>query len=82
MRIEDVLLGEELGDLVGSTTGAQPGYEGLADLLNDGDQMLLMNPTDDELAILRSIRVNPYYRPSKKFFIEALLDYRKTRLMR
>jgi hypothetical protein len=54
-------------------------YEGLAELLQDESQVLLMNITDEEKEILRTIRLNSRIRPSKQFFIQALLDFRKSK---
>ena len=72
IKVEELLLGHEAVDIL-SNTAIGTTYEGLIDLLEDGEQMLLMNPNEDEQKILKSIRVDPHYRPSKKFFIEALL---------
>jgi len=82
MRLEDLVLGQSVTGLVAMNLSDGPMYEGLAELLQDEAQMLLMNPTPDELAILRTIRMDLRYRPSKRFFIEALLDLRKNRLSR
>jgi transcriptional regulator with XRE-family HTH domain len=82
ISVEALVLGEETSDSTSPSASGTPAYEGLADLLEDGEQLLLMNPTEEEVKILLSIRVDPHYRPSKKLFVEALLDYRKTRLMK
>ena len=76
---QDLVLGHEISGFVSVVAAHGPMYEGLADLLRDNEQMLMMNPTEDELAILKSIRVDPHFRPSKRFFVDALLDYRKNR---
>jgi transcriptional regulator with XRE-family HTH domain len=81
IKVEELILGRDIANTL-CNCGSESTYEGLMDLLEDNQQMLLMNPNDEEQRILKSIRVDPHYRPSKKFFIEALLDYRKTRLMR
>jgi transcriptional regulator with XRE-family HTH domain len=80
VKVEALVLGREgTGSFTGGFAG-EPHYEGLAELLQDDAQMLLMNPTAEELDILKNIRVDARFRPSKKFFVEALLDYRKNRL--
>ena len=79
LSAQDLVLGHEISGFVAVTPGHGPMYEGLADLLRDSEQMLMMNPTEEELRILKTIRVDPRFRPSKRFFIDALLDYRKNR---
>jgi len=80
IKVEDLVMGQEISGLISVDAAQGPMYEGLADLLNDNEQMLLMNPTPEEVSILKNIRVDSRYRPSKRFFVEALLDYRKNRL--
>ena len=82
IAVEDLVLGHEISGLVTVDEAQGPVYEGLAELLADHEQMLLMNPAPDELSVLKNIRVDSRYRPSKKFFIEALLDFRKNRIVR
>jgi transcriptional regulator with XRE-family HTH domain len=82
MRMEDLVLGQSITGLVAMNPVDGPMYEGLAELLRDEEQMLLMNPMPDELTILRTIRADLRYRPSKRFFIEALLDFRRSQLSR
>jgi len=82
IQVEDLVLGQEITGLVAVDPTEGPVYEGLAELLHDDEQMLLMNPTAEELSVLKSIRVDPRYRPSKRFFVEALLDYRKNRALK
>jgi transcriptional regulator with XRE-family HTH domain len=82
INVEDLVLGQEISGLVNVDPAQGPVYEGLADLLNDSEQMLLMNPTPEEIGILKNIRVDSRYRPSKRFFVEALLDYRKNRFIK
>ena len=79
ITVQDLVLGHEISGFVSILEGHGPMYEGLADLLRDNEQMLMMNPTEEELGILKSIRVDPHFRPSKRFFVDALLDYRKNR---
>jgi transcriptional regulator with XRE-family HTH domain len=82
INVEDLVIGQQISGLVTVDPEQGPIYDGLSDLLHDSEQMLLMNPSQEEIDILRSIRVDSHYRPSKRFFIEVLLDYRKTRQMR
>lgn len=82
IKVEDLVLGQQISGLITVDPERGAMYEGLHDLLDDRKQMLLMNPTKDELSILRNIRIDTRYRPSKRFFIEVLLDYRKGRLGR
>jgi transcriptional regulator with XRE-family HTH domain len=82
INVEDLVLGQEITGLVTVDATEGPVYDGLSELLHDAEQMLLMNPTADELGVLKSIRVDSRYRPSKRFFVEALLDYRKNRTTR
>lgn len=82
IRVEDLVLGQEIAGLFRVHPTEGPVYDGLAELLADEEQMLLMNPTPEEVGMLRSLRVDPRWRPSKRFFIEALLDYRKNRILR
>jgi transcriptional regulator with XRE-family HTH domain len=79
MPVEDLVMGEEISGLVVVDAQEGPMYRGLADLVEDQEQMLLMNPTREELDILKGIRVDTRFHPSKRFFVEALLDHRKTR---
>lgn len=79
LRVEDIILGERGRYLVYDTDDEAPMYEGLSELLQDEGQMILMNITDEEVDILRSIRLNSRIRPSKEFFIQALLDFRKSK---
>jgi transcriptional regulator with XRE-family HTH domain len=79
LRVEDIVLGERGRYLVYDSEDESPMYEGLAELLQDESQVLLMNITDEEKEILRTIRLNSRIRPSKQFFIQALLDFRKSK---
>lgn len=82
IKVEDLVFGQSVTGLVNMDSSEGPLYEGLAELLSDEEQMLLMNPCAEELDVLKNIRVDARYRPSKRFFVEALLDYRKNRLAR
>ena len=79
IRVEDLAVGRGPGEPWPEEFDHDTTYEGLTELLGDSEQMLLMNPSPEEIRILRSIRMDPRYRPSKKFFVEALLDFRKNR---
>ena len=80
--VEDLVLGKELSSFVRVVPGQDTMYEGLENFLNDREQMLMMNPSEEELGVLKNIRVDETFHPSKRFFVEALLDYRKTRFGR
>lgn len=54
-------------------------YPGLKELFNSDEDMLLINPSIEEIELLKSIRFSGNYQPSKKFFIEALLDFRRSK---
>lgn len=79
LRVEDIILGEKGRYLVYDSEDEAPMYDGLQELLQDQHQVILMNITEEEIDILRTIRLNSRIRPSKEFFIQALLDYRKSR---
>ena len=80
LKSEDLILGQEISQYFREVTDYGFVYEGLARFLEDREQMLLMNPSPEEIHILQSIRVGTEYLPSKRFFIEALLDIRKSRI--
>jgi transcriptional regulator with XRE-family HTH domain len=82
LRVEDLVIGQDW--VAGAAEDGEGGsyYSGLDELLRDVEQMLLMNPSPEEIAVLRTLRVDPRYQPSKRFFVEALLDYRKQRVGR
>ena len=79
IRVEDLVIGQDWADADIPESERVSAYAGLDDLMNDEEQMLLMNPSAEEIALLQSIRVDPRYKPSKRFFVEALLDFRKHR---
>ena len=58
-----------------------PIYPGLQDFLSDERTRLLMRPTLEEIEMLKGIRFLNRFSPSKKLFIEILLDYRREREM-
>jgi transcriptional regulator with XRE-family HTH domain len=53
-------------------------YPGLRELLNDADALTLYKISEEEKRALLSIRLQ-WNNPSKQFFIQALLDYRRSR---
>lgn len=53
-------------------------YDGLKQLLGSEDEMLLMRLTTEEIDLLKGIRLRGHHKPSKRFFVDALLDYRRT----
>ena len=79
LRVEDIILGEQGRYLFYDAEDEAPMYDGLSELLQDHHQMILMNITDEEIDVLRTIRLNSRIRPSKEFFIQALLDFRKSK---
>ena len=79
LRVEDIILGEQGRYLVYDAEDEAPMYDGLSELLQDHHQMILMNITEEEIDVLRTIRLNSRIRPSKEFFIQALLDFRKSK---
>jgi transcriptional regulator with XRE-family HTH domain len=56
-----------------------PNYPGLQEFLTDERIRLLMNPTPEEIEILKGIRFLNRFSPSKDLFVEVLLDYRRSR---
>ncbi len=82
INTEDLVLGQTITDFVKLDDAHGPMYEGLAEFLHDPEQILLMNPSEEEIVILKNIRVDKRYRPSMRFFREALLDYRRGRIGR
>lgn len=54
-------------------------YDGLKAFLADEDEMLLTQPTPEEIAVLRTFRFSSNFVPDKRFYRDALLAYRRTR---
>ena len=52
-------------------------YTGLRDLLESEEDQLLINPTVEEIELLKSIRFSSNFNPPKQFFIDALIHYRR-----
>ena len=53
-------------------------YPGLRALLEDPTAGMLYNITEEEKRILKSIRLQ-WHNPSKEFFLQALVDYRRNK---
>ncbi len=79
LRVEELLLRSEVFRYLSISPKHGYLYKGLQDLLADDEQMLLMNPTNEEIEILKGIQLHPDHDPSKRFFVDALLDLRRTR---
>lgn len=79
LRVEELLLSPKVFRYVSLSPQHGYLYKGLQDLLADNEQLLLMNPTNEEIEILKSIQLHPDHDPTKKFFVDALLDLRRTR---
>jgi transcriptional regulator with XRE-family HTH domain len=79
IEVEDLILGMDTSAYFTTLPDNSTVYDGLAAFLDDREQVLMMNPTDAEIEILKQIRVSPTYKPTKHFFVQALLDYRKSR---
>ncbi len=52
-------------------------YPGLRDFLESEDDQLLINPTVEEVELLKSIRFSSNFKPPKQFYIDALIHYRR-----
>lgn len=52
-------------------------FDGLQELLNSESDVLLINPSIEELELLKSIRFSGKFNPPKQFFIDTLLHYRR-----
>lgn len=55
-------------------------YPGLREFLNDEDEIMLAQPTKEEIELLRSIRFGRRFRPDKRFYRETLLSYRRSKI--
>ncbi|MBU0518376.1 helix-turn-helix domain-containing protein [bacterium] len=60
-------------DLEGAT------HPGLQAFLDDERTRLLMNPNDEEIQLLKGIRFIDSFKPSKQFFVEVLLEMRRSK---
>ena len=69
-----------MADIIKGTEDVAEGrlYPGLQELFDDRDSMTIYNITEDEKRVLCTIRLQ-WHNPSKEFFIQALLDYRRSR---
>ncbi|MCL4304921.1 helix-turn-helix transcriptional regulator [bacterium] len=79
LSIEELILGREAFRHITYTPEQGYVYRGLQEFLEDREQLLLMNPTESEIAALKAIRLHPDHDPTKRFFVDALLDLRRTR---
>lgn len=52
-------------------------YDGLRNLLNDSDEIMLIRPTIEEIEMLKGIRFSGGFKPDKRFYRDALLAYRR-----
>ncbi|MCF7811341.1 helix-turn-helix domain-containing protein [bacterium] len=50
---------------------------GLKEFLSDEDEMMLVQPTKDEVSFLKSIKFGRNFKPDKRLYREALLSYRR-----
>ncbi|MBK6766330.1 MAG: helix-turn-helix transcriptional regulator [bacterium] len=79
LRVEELILGKLAFEHITYTPEDGYVYSGLQDFLDDKEQRLLMNPSPDEILALKAIKLHPKHDPTKRFFIDALLDLRRTR---
>lgn len=54
-------------------------YPGLKDFLGSQDDLLMMNPSKDEIQWLKSGRFGRNFQPTKEFFKQLLIVHRRTR---
>lgn len=54
-------------------------YQGLKDFLGSKEELLMMNPSEEEIEWLKSGRFGRNYQPSKEFFRQLLIAHRKSR---
>lgn len=54
-------------------------YPGLRDFLSDEDEIMLAQPTPEEVDFLKGIRFKGNFKPDARFYKEALLAYRRRR---
>lgn len=52
-------------------------YEGLRDLLQDEDEVMLIQPTASEIEMLKGVRFSGGFKPDARFYRDALLAYRR-----
>ncbi len=79
MSISDLLTDEKARNYVYESETEFEIYPGLKELLGSEKELLLINPTEEEIELLKSIRLKGPFKPSKQFFIDALLDYRRSK---
>ncbi len=54
-------------------------YPGLKDFLTDEDEVMLAQPTPEEIDFLKSVRFGRNFKPDKRLYRETLLAYRRRR---
>jgi len=52
-------------------------YEGLRDLLQNEDEVMLIQPTANEIEMLKGVRFSGAFKPDARFYRDALLAYRR-----
>ena len=80
--IRSLILGEKFEKYEDDVGNESWIYPGLKELLSDDDIMIIMNPTEEEIDALKGIRFAGRFWPSKEFFRQALIEYRKQRRSR
>jgi transcriptional regulator with XRE-family HTH domain len=53
-------------------------YEALHELLNDKADMMLIQPSMNEIEMLKGVRFSGGFKPDKRFYLDALLAYRRS----
>jgi transcriptional regulator with XRE-family HTH domain len=77
VKIGQLISGEEKTHYTLDTPEEFEMYSGLRDFLESEDDQTLINPTLEEIEVLKSIRFASNFNPPKKFYIEALKHYRQ-----
>ena len=77
VRITQLISGEEDKHFELDTPEEFELYLGLQDFLESEADQLLINPTVEEVELLKSIRFSSNFKPPKQFYIDALLHYRR-----
>ena len=79
LRVEELMLGKAAFHHITYSPEHGYVYRALQEFLDDREQTLLMNPSDEEIVALKAVRLHPAHEPTKRFFVDALLDLRRTR---
>ena len=77
VKINQLISGEEEKHFEFDTPEEFELYPGLRDFLESDDDQTLINPTVEEIGVLKSIRFASNFNPPKEFYIEALKHYRR-----